>query len=634
MNADSRYNSQPHNRMMNYRSRGNAHADVRQRTRRHDLVSIDPDIQARADIVDDDNDVPARGKSEVQNVKMHTYLKQSKQLHDASSGTRNMFATQVTVKHCASSGLHHILKTISYYVDNFRPIAPQIRDNDIEFYVMDSAEAAAIVAMNKRIVDKKNRGNRLTIYSRRSNAPWSNLDRRLRDVITNVVRKRYNAATNTLDLSDFGGDSDFTSKKMLCGLSRNDIMVTVCDIVEKEFGNITGLSLKDNRLRSLIYPSTLCFRAKKIKILDLSNNDLMKLDVLDRISFWEVEKLHVENNPLCTNYTTADEYTRDVHKYLPYVSYLDGVNVEPKAIPGVKEDKRSHLLPKMRLGYSDNDSVKAMVENFLNEYFILYDDPDPVNKRKLLINAYYENAEFSYAVNTVETQPYAKGDAGVYSAYLRGSRNILLEDKWRNFPERVGHNGAMAIAVQLSKMPATQHQKETFLLDIDFFHGNMCGFTLRGLFRDLPCNDERQFKFFMRNMVVLSTGSGTMAIVLDTWHIIPVTKNLADSYRQNLTTAALVSVELPGTSGLHQPPRENITGAVPSIVVTAPPPTPQPIDANMRRQMIERFSAQTGMTLPFAERCLEDNNFDYEEAGRRFNEIRSQIPPEAFRTTS
>ena len=83
-----------------------------------------------------------------------------------------------------------------------------------------------------------------------------------------------------------------------------------------------------------------------------------------------------------------------------------------------------------------------------------------------------------------------------------------MEDKWRNFPERVSHNGAMAIAVQLSKMPATQHQKDTFLLDIDFFQDNLCGFTLRGLLRDVPCNDERQFKFFMRNMVVLSTGAG------------------------------------------------------------------------------------------------------------------------------
>jgi len=313
---------------------------------------------------------------------------------------------------------------------------------------------------------------------------------------------------------------------------------------------------------------------------------------------------------------------------------LDGVSVQPKAMPTEKEDKRSHLLPKMRLGYSDNDTVKTMVENFLNEYFVIYDDPDPVNKRKLLINAYYENAEFSYAVNTVESQSYARGDPAVYSSYIRGSRNILSEDKWRNFPERVAYNGAMTIAVQLAKMPATQHQKDTFLLDIDFFQDNLCGFTLRGLFRDVPCNDERQFKFFMRNMVVLSTGAGTMAIVLDTWHIIPITKNLADSYRQNLSTAALVSVELPGTSGLHQPSRENITGAVPSIVVTAPPPTPQPIDANTKRQMIEQFSAQTGMTFAFSERCLEDNNYDYEEAGRRFNEIRSQIPPEAFKSTS
>lgn len=51
-----------------------------------------------------------------------------------------------------------------------------------------------------------------------------------------------------------------------------------------------------------------------------------------------------------------------------------------------------------------------MVEKFLTEFINLYDDTDPANTRKTLINAYYEEAEFSYAIGTVETLSYAKGD--------------------------------------------------------------------------------------------------------------------------------------------------------------------------------------------------------------------------------
>lgn len=95
-----------------------------------------------------------------------------------------------------------------------------------------------------------------------------------------------------------------------------------------------------------------------------------------------------------------------------------------------------------------------------------------------------------------------------FTTYMRGSRNIVFEEKWKETPERVQHKGAMNIAVQLSKLPGTQHMKETFVLDIDFFQDNLCGFTLRGLFRDMPMTDERQFKYFTRNFLVVSTGDG------------------------------------------------------------------------------------------------------------------------------
>uniref|UniRef100_A0AC34R918 NTF2 domain-containing protein n=1 Tax=Panagrolaimus sp. JU765 TaxID=591449 RepID=A0AC34R918_9BILA len=564
---------------MSYRSRN----DVKTRTmnRMKEVLSIDPDIQSRRDLDEDDNEAPpVQRRTEMPNNKIQN-IRTNRQVQSGAYGTRNATTHKVIISNCASSGIVNILNAIRQHVEVFRPIAPQVKENDIEFYINDSGEAAAIAGMSRRISDKKNRGMKLMIKSTsRISAPWSILDRSIRDAIVNVLKKRFNAATNTLDLSDFGGDSEFTSKRMLCGLTKNEVIIAICEIIERDYSTITGLSLKDNRLRSLIYPSTLCFRAKNVKILDLSNNELITLDVLERIGFWNIEKLHIENNPLCTAYTTADVYTRDVQQYLPYVSYLDGVTVEPKAIPRIEEEKRSILLPQIRLGYSDNDNVKSMVETFLTEFYGVYDDDDPVNKRQSLIKAYYEEAEFSYAIGTVENVPYAKGDPNVFSLYVRGSRNIVHEEKWRAYPERVSHKGAMNIAVQLSKMPGTKHDKTSFVLDIDFFHDNLCGCTLRGLFRDVPSTDENAVKFFMRNFVLVSTGEGQLAIVLDTLSIIPISKTVAVDYRQMLSMAAIMSAELPGTSGLHQPLREQITGvsAIPSIVVTAPPPTPQPVD--------------------------------------------------------
>lgn len=102
-----------------------------------------------------------------------------------------------------------------------------------------------------------------------------------------------------------------------------------------------------------------------------------------------------------------------------------------------------------------------------------------------------------------------------------------------------------------------------------------------------------------------------MAILCDTLQISPIAPTSADDYRDMLTTATLESNNLAGPSSLSQPANADISGNVPSIVVTAPPPTPQPLDANMKRQMIERFSAETKMNLAYSERCLEDNHFDF-----------------------
>lgn len=67
-----------------------------------------------------------------------------------------------------------------------------------------------------------------------------------------------------------------------------------------------------------------------------------------------------------------------------------------------------------------------------------------------------------------------------------------------------------------------------------------------------------------------------------------------------------------------------------------PPSAPMPAtngttgDAGQRASSIAQMRQRTGMNEQFATLCLEQNAWDFEQALRNFEEIRSTIPPEAF----
>ena len=49
-------------------------------------------------------------------------------------------------------------------------------------------------------------------------------------------------------------------------------------------------------------------------------------------------------------------------------------------------------------------------------------------------------------------------------------------------------------------------------------------------------------------------------------------------------------------------------------------------------EMVERFCRDSGMKASFSRQCLEDNNGDYQAAGRKFMEMKeaNKIPAEAW----
>lgn len=67
----------------------------------------------------------------------------------------------------------------------------------------------------------------------------------------------------------------------------------------------------------------------------------------------------------------------------------------------------------------------------------------------------------------------------------------------------------MAIAVALSQLPATEHDKNSFLLEFLTVRQHILVFTLRGIFRDGPDvgkNPSGPCKFFSRTFTVVPRG--------------------------------------------------------------------------------------------------------------------------------
>jgi nuclear RNA export factor len=336
-----------------------------------------------------------------------------------------------------------------------------------------------------------------------------------------------------------------------------------------------------------------------------------------------------------------------VHKIFPRVNYLDGIAVarNPFLFPDEDEVLQTSKLPPFKPGFSPGPELRQLVEKFLSEYFNIYDGPEGAVTRQQLFAAYDANATFTYAINTLpDTMRVPYGDDETFGIYIKSSHNIMQESKWERYREKIIYRGAMDVANCISKLPLTNHILDTFILDITTVTQEMMVFTLQGLLRDGPeafSSKEGDVKFFCRSFVVLPRPDNKIAIINDMLQLTPIVVGRMIRYKTLITKAIETEAQQkPGPSGIQaalQPTDTIGQMTIESANASAPPPSPSQAssaydksDPAIQRAMIEQFSQQSGMKLEWSRQCLEDQNWDFEMAGRRFLELRDSIPPEAF----
>ncbi|KAK2083607.1 hypothetical protein P7K49_038843 [Saguinus oedipus] len=120
--------------------------------------------------------------------------------------------------------------------------------------------------------------------------------------------KRYDVSQQALDLQNLRFDPDLTGHDIDIILNRRNCMAATLKIIESNFSELLSLNLCNNKLYQLDGLSDITEKAPKVKILNLSRNELRTVWELSKVKGLKLEELWLEGNPLCDNFSDESAY--------------------------------------------------------------------------------------------------------------------------------------------------------------------------------------------------------------------------------------------------------------------------------------------------------------------------------------
>lgn len=431
-------------------------------------------------------------------------------------------------------------------------------------------------------------GYMLQISTDRTTPPNMPLNEELVEKIKVVMSNRYIAEHKALNMNAFHLDEGFAGESFYAPLWRSNVMIKVLTVISDNIPELKALDLSNNKLQSssLEFFSTFKSKAKDLGILYLADNKIQDIKGLERMKGMNLVELKLSGNPLVDKLNTT--YIPTVRKLFPKLQILDGKEL-PKQI-GFEDDdeetKTSELpatIPKM----VKSEAAGNVVLTFVKEFFKAYDS----DSRQPLLDAYHDQAVMSLS---------AYGRHDLLSAYIPESRN-LLKVNYEKRRHDLLRQGKLQVVAFLSKLPKTEHDMNTFTLDVPFSSESLMIFTITGCFREKDTKQKASIRHFNRCFIVVPQGSG-FCIINETLFISTATDLSNNKAFTNPVTAAEVAA------------------------------TPPALDDAAKQRMAAEFSEKSGMNMAWSSQCLEQCAWDFEKSAVSFQEAKlaDKIPAEAF----
>ncbi|KAM4617303.1 nuclear RNA export factor 1 isoform 2-T3 [Discoglossus pictus] len=509
---------------------------------------------------------------------------------ETSDGRKSWF--KITIPHGKKydkNWLITLLQSVSRVP--FTAVSYHCDHNRAHFFVDDGEAAKALKRISRTFTDKDN--FKVTILIRPSAPPNITPDRDMKNEdiehFKNCMQKRYDGAHQALDMKALRGDPDLVANKVDIILNRKCCMQTMLQIIEDNVPELLALDIGNNKLYKLDDLEDLPIKAPNLKILNLSNNMLKSDRELDKVKGLKLEELWLDGNPLCDTFRDQTSYISAVRERFPKLLRLDGHELPP---PITFDVETPTTLPPCKGSYLATDDIKALVLRFLQQYYACYDADD----RQGLLNVYHDEACCSLSIPSNPGQTPSRSSLG---EYFKDSRNVKrLRDPTLRF--KLLKHKRLNVVGFLNELPKTQHDLNSFVVDINAHSNTLLCFVVNGIFKEAEGQSSDPVRAFSRVFIAVPGSDGGLLLVND------------EQFIRNATT-------------------EEIRKA---FITPAPTPSssPVPVLAPVPNEMVQGFILFSGMNAEWSQKCLQDNNWDFEQAAQIFLKLKAEgkIPDVAF----
>lgn len=272
----------------------------------------------------------------------------------------------------------------------------------------------------------------------------------------------------------------------------------------------------------------------------------------------------------------------------PRLLKLDGHDLPP---PIGFDVETPTVIPACKGSCFGSDEIKAIILRFLQQYYSIYDSGD----RQSLLDAYHDGASLSL-MTPYSTQNLSRSSLGEYH---KDSRNLKrVKDTTMRF--RLLKHTRLNVVAFINELPKTQHDTASFNVDVNTYTNTLLSFTVSGVFKEVDGKSRDSTMAFSRVFVTIPAGNSGLCIVNDQLFIRMATT-------EEIRRAFVAPAPTPSSS--------------PVPTLTAP-----------QQEMLSAFSVKSGMNLEWSQKCLQDNEWDFNRAAQIFTQLKTdgKIPDVAF----
>ncbi|XP_032003898.1 nuclear RNA export factor 2-like, partial [Hylobates moloch] len=386
----------------------------------------------------------------------------------------------------------------------FTPVAFHYNKNRAHFFIQDASAACALKKVNCKIQDEENQ--KVFVFVNLSTKPQS-IQKMLKPKemaqLKLTLNKRYDVSQQALDLQSLRFDPDLVKHHIDIILNQRNYMAATLKIIERNFSELLSLNLCDNRLYQLDGLPDIIEKAPKVKTLNLSKNKLKSAWELDKVKGLKLEELWLEGNPLCSTFSDQSAYVSTIREYFPKLLRLDGQELAPPIIIGIEAPE---IIKPCKESYKGSETIKSLVLQFLLQYYLIYDSED----RKGLLSVYHDKACFSLTITLNPEDP----EPSSLEKYFKDSRNIKNIKDPRLRIQLLKHT-KREIVDSLSVLPRTQHDLNSYVVDLCIQTERMLFFSVNGVFKEVERESPGSVLAFTRTFILTSVSNSNLYIVND-----------------------------------------------------------------------------------------------------------------------